>query len=104
MHPPPHLGLDREQLGLHPLLARDPLELEPPVPALRADVREAKEVERFRLSEPTCLSSLGGEPSELDQPRLLRPQFQRKLREPLAKLREEPLGVFTVLEARDVVV
>jgi hypothetical protein len=43
-------------------------------------------------------------PSELDQPRLLRCQLQRELREPLAKVCEEPLRVFTVLEARDVVV
>jgi len=45
MHPTPHLGLDRVQLGAHLLLARDPLQLEPSTPVLPADVREAQEVE-----------------------------------------------------------
>ena len=34
----------------------------------------------------------GGEPPELDQPRLVRVQLQPELREPLAKLGEEPLA------------
>src|ERR1019366_2593791 len=33
MHPFAHLGLDRFELRLHLLLARDPLELEPSAPA-----------------------------------------------------------------------
>jgi hypothetical protein len=60
------LGLDLVKLGPHPLLARDSLELEPSVLGLRADMREAKKVERLRLPQPTCRSSLGSEPSELD--------------------------------------
>jgi len=104
MHATPHLGLDRVQLGAHLLPARDPLELEPPVSVLRAYVREAQELERLRPPESPRLPSLGGEPPELDQPRLLRMQFQRELREPLAKIGQEPLSVLTVLEARHVVV
>ena len=41
---------------------------------------------------------------ELDQARLLWVQFQRELREPVAKVAEEPLGVLAMLKARDVVV
>src|ERR1019366_305351 len=85
MHPTPHLGLDRVQLGAHLLLARDPLEPKPPAPVLPADVREAQEIERLRLGDPTAESVSGGEPSELDQPRLLRMQLQPELREPAAK-------------------
>jgi hypothetical protein len=50
------------------------------------------------------LPSLGGEPSELDQPRLVRVQLQPELREALAEISEEPLGVLTMLKARHIVV
>ena len=53
---------------------------------------------------PRPLSILGGEPPELDEPRLLGMQFQPELRESLAQLGEEPLGVTLVLEANDEVV
>src|SRR5579884_6229 len=46
----------------------------------------------------------GGEPPELDQPRLLDLQFQPEFREPLAQLGEEPLRACTMLEAHDEVV
>jgi hypothetical protein len=45
MPAPSHLGLDRLELGAHLLLARDSSELEPPVPVLRADMRESQELE-----------------------------------------------------------
>ncbi len=62
-------------------------------------MREAQKPERLRLAEPPRLSSLDGEPSELDQPRLLGSQLQTELREPVAKVRPEPLGVIPVLES-----
>ena len=49
-------------------------------------------------------SILGGVPPELDQPRLLRMQLQTELREPVAQIGQEPLGVLTMLKARHVVV
>ena len=67
-------------------------------------MREAEKLERLRLPESTLLTSLGGEPAELDQSRLLRMQLQTELREPVVKVGEEPLGVLTALEAHDVVV
>src|ERR1035438_10168313 len=91
MPAPPDLGLHRAQLCPHLLLDRDPLELEPPVPGLRADVREPQEVERLRLPVAAPGSILGGVPPELDQPRLLRLQLQTELREPVAEIGEEPL-------------
>src|SRR6266542_5274856 len=98
------LGLDLAQLRLQPLRLGDALELKASVAGLPADVREAQEPERLRLAESPLLSSLGGEPAELDQARLLGGQLQVELRKPAAKLGEEPLGVITMLEADDVVV
>ena len=96
----PQLGLDRAQLRWHPLGVGDALEFEPPVPGLRADVREPQEPEGLRLAETARRSVAGSEPPELDQPRLLVRQFQPERREPSAKIGEEPLGVIPVLEAR----
>ena len=66
-----------------------------PLPLVRADVREAQEVERLRLTQPPRLPTFGRVASELDQPRLVRVQLQTELREPLAKLGEEPLRIVT---------
>ena len=43
-------GFDLLELGPHPLRDRDPPHPEAPVPCLPADVREAEEVERLRLT------------------------------------------------------
>jgi hypothetical protein len=67
-------------------------------------MREAQELERLRLPVAARLASFGGVPSELDQPRLVRMQFQPESREPLAKIGKEPLSVLTMLEARQEVV
>jgi len=92
------LGLDLAELGSHPLFAGDAPQREPSAPPGRAQVREAEELKRLGLPEPTGFAVSGGEPSELDQPRLLGVQFQAERREPVAKVGEEPLGVLTVLE------
>src|SRR5262249_25118588 len=47
---------------------------------------------------------LGGEPAKLDQPGLVRVQFQPELRQPLAKLDCEPLGVFPPFKPNDEIV
>ena len=75
-----------------------------PCLVLRTDVRETQELERLRLPVAAALPVAGGEPPELDQPRLVRMQLQAELREPVAQIGEEPLGVVSVLEARHVVV
>src|SRR5512142_2195472 len=98
------LAFEGIELGPHPLRVGDPLELEPSLPGLPARVREAKETERLRLAKLTRLSSLGGIPPELDQPRLLSVQSQVELREPVAQVRPEPLGVAPMLESHHEVV
>jgi hypothetical protein len=67
-------------------------------------VCEAQELERLRLPEATLRSSLGGEPAELDQPRLFGCQLQAEPREPAAKLLQEPACIALLLKADDVVV
>ena len=67
-------------------------------------MREPQELERLRLPVAASGSILGGVPPELDQPRLLRMQLQTELREPVAQIGEEPLGVLTMLKARHVVI
>ena len=67
-------------------------------------MREAQEIERFRLGLAAAGSMLGGEAPKLDQPRLALVQLQTKAREPLAKLSPEPLGLVTMLKAHHEVI
>ncbi|MDQ3765275.1 MAG: hypothetical protein M3460_28470 [Actinomycetota bacterium] len=67
-------------------------------------MREAQEVERFGLAEPTPCPVRGGEPPELDEACLVGVQFQRKLREPFAQVPQELPGVTVMLESDDEVV
>src|ERR1019366_1055743 len=55
-------------------------------------------LERLRLAKPTRCAIPDGVPPELDQPRLLGVQLQPELREPVAKLGPEPLGVLPMLK------
>jgi len=104
MPAPLKLVFDLLELGPQPL--RDGVAPEPETPVLApsADVREAQELEGLRLPESPCRSSLGGEPPELDQPGLVGMQLQPELREPLAKVVEELLGVALMLEADDEII
>ena len=92
------LAFEGVELGPHPFRVGGPLELEAPLPGLPARVREAKKAERLRLAKTPRRPSLGGVPAELDQARLLGVQLQAELREPVAKIRPEPLGVIPILE------
>src|SRR5512142_3314241 len=96
--------LEPVELGRHPFRVGDSLELEAPVPRLPTDVGEAKETERLRLAKATRRSPLGGESAELDQACLLGVEFQVELREPVAKVRPEPLSVVPTLESHHGVV
>src|ERR1700677_2337491 len=93
------LAFQRPELGSHPFRVGNPLQLETPCLGLRADMREAKELERLRLANSSPLAVRGGVPPELDQPRLLGVQLQGELGEPAAKVCPEPLGVIPVLES-----
>src|SRR5579862_9743269 len=98
------LAFQRSELGAHPFGVGDPLELEASFLGLRADVREAEELERLRLADSSPLAVRGGGPPELDQPRLVGVQLQSELREPAAKVGPEPLGVLPMLESHHQVV
>jgi hypothetical protein len=67
-------------------------------------VREAEELERLRFPGPPLLPVRGGEPPELDQPRLAGVQLQPELRKPLAKVMQEPARILVILETQDEVV
>src|SRR5512142_1229614 len=63
-----------------------------------------REIERLRLPGAPLLPVRGGEPPELDQPRLARVQLQGEPREPLAEIPQELPGVSQMLEPGDEVV
>jgi hypothetical protein len=52
------------------------------VPVLPADMREAQKVERLGLAFPSLFPAFLGEAPKLDPARLVRVQFQPKLRQP----------------------
>jgi len=76
MPAPTQLALDRFELGPHPFSDSDPPQPEPSAPVLATDVCQAQEIERLRLTQTPHATSFGREPSELDQPRLVRVQSQ----------------------------
>ena len=104
MPPSPEFIFDLMQLGSHPLRGRGAPHHVAPAPGLAADVREAHEVERLRSPESPLCSTLGGEPSELDQARLLGLQLKCEPGKPLAQARQEPFGVAMVLETRNEII
>ena len=63
-----------------------------------------QEGERFRLPEPPLLPVPGCIPAELDKAGLVGVQLQGELREPVAEVAEELLGVTLMLEPDDEVV
>ena len=56
------------------------------------------------LQDPARGPLLSGEPADPDQARLLGMELQAELREPLAKVRPEPLGISSILETHHKVV
>jgi len=100
----PQLAPEGVKLCPRPLRVGDPLELKTPGPGLPADMREAQKPKRLRLAQTPFLTLLGGEPPAPHQSRLLGVQPQAELREPVAKIRPEPLGVVPILEPHHEVV
>jgi hypothetical protein len=56
------------------------------------------------VAKPSLCSTLGGEPSELDQPGLVRRQLQVELRQPFGQLSLEASRITLVLEPDDDVI
>src|SRR6266446_1620242 len=94
------LRLNCLELGHQPLLRRlaphDECSIFPALPTI---MREAQKREGFRLSLSPLLSALSGEPPKLDQPRLLRVQFQAELRQALPEFFQKSLRLCSALEA-----
>jgi hypothetical protein len=98
-------GFHRLKLRLPPLAHRLAQHREAALPCLPATVREAQEVEAPRRAPITAfLSVRARKATELDESRLLRMQFQPEVREPFAQLREEPLGLDSMLEPNNKVI
>jgi hypothetical protein len=68
--------LDRQQSRSHSLGHGSPLHLKLTILASSTDVRQSQKIKRLGRSLPTIFPILFGKPSELDQPRFLRMQFQ----------------------------
>ena len=70
---------DGQQLGVEFLPRRFAVDREIASPGFSTDVGEAQEVEGFGRAIAAFRATLLGVPTELDQPRFLRMQFQAKL-------------------------
>src|SRR6201996_7356882 len=99
MHPLTQLRLNGVKRRTH-ALRHGPAANDKIAPGVRrAVVREPQKRERLRLSFTALLPISLRVPTKLDQPRLLRMEFQRKARQPFLKLSQEPLRIFTLLKA-----
>jgi hypothetical protein len=89
------------ELPNHPLCRRDsPDGKGSTTPEMSTMMREPQEHEGFRFSLATPFSISEGKPPELDQPRLVRMQFQSELHQPLLKITQESFGISPVLKAQ----
>jgi hypothetical protein len=101
MLPALKLDLNGFELRGHPLCRRDsPDSKSSATPEVPAMMREPQEYEGFRFSLATPFSVSEGKPPELDQPRLVRMQFQTELHQPFLKITQESFGVSPVLKAQ----
>src|SRR6202051_3052150 len=98
MHACAELLLDLLQLCPHTLADRHALHDKTSVPVFSADVREAQEVECFRLVFPSPRPIFFGVPPELNQTRFVRVEFQPELRQSFLKVLQETLRFSSVLE------
>src|SRR6202030_1646414 len=99
------LGLHGFKLRHHPLRRRDtPDGKGPATPEMPTIMGEPQEYEGFWFSLATPFSVSEGKPPELNQPRLVRMQFQTELHQPLLKITQESFGVSPVLKAQHNVV
>src|SRR5262250_3068103 len=92
------LHVERFQLRPLALGDGDTSDPDPPGPGPRADMREPQEIERLRPAQTPPRPIPSGVPPELDQPRLVRMQAQPELRQPPAKLDQEPPRIILMLK------
>ncbi len=105
VHAPLQFGFHLAQLRLQPFTNRLPQHRVVTVaPLLPADMREAQEVERLRLSLSALLPVLDRIRPELQKARLLRMQFEAELSHSFAQFCPEPFGIRLLLESNHDVV
>src|SRR4051812_9530112 len=105
MLPALKLSFNGFELQNHPLGRRNPPDGEgSATPEMPTIMSESQEYEGFWFSLATPFSISEGKPSELDQPRLVRMQFQTELNQPLLKITQESFSVSPVLKAQHKIV
>src|SRR5579862_4953702 len=100
VHASPQFGFHRIELRLQALAHRLPQHREASITSFgRANVREAKKVERLGLTQAHSPASRGRIRAELQQSGLLGMQLQCELGQPLGQLAAKPLGIRLHLES-----
>jgi hypothetical protein len=99
MHSPPQLDLNVQQLRLHAFANRLPKHQKPSLLRLPADMLEAEEIKGLRLAQTEPLSVGRRMASELEEPRLLRVQFQLELLHSFLQFFPELFGIVLELES-----
>jgi hypothetical protein len=99
------LCLDAIELRNHPLLRRNAPDVKGSAARqVSTEMCEPRNVKVIGFSLATPLSIPDVEPPELDQTRLVRMQFRTEPYQPFPELREEPLGVGSILKAHHKIV
>jgi hypothetical protein len=100
VHSPSEFVFYFAQLRWHPFTNRLPQHSVVSVASrLPADMREAKEGKRFRLSFSTLLPVSGRVPPELQKSRFVAVQFRAELPKPLSEFRKKLFGIDFALES-----
>jgi hypothetical protein len=86
-------GFDLPKLGVQPLADGVPPDQPPAFPGPPEDVGKAQEGEGFGLALTTSPAVLMSEPSELDDPGLVRVQLQRERLQSLLQLGQKPVRI-----------
>ena len=86
------MALTCPELGVQPRAHGVPPDQPPALPGPPEDVGEAQEGEGLGLALTPGTAVLTGEPSELDDPGLVRVHLQRERFQPLLQLGQEPVA------------
>jgi hypothetical protein len=98
------LGLERRELGSHPLLDRVAVDLEAPLQSRPTDVGEPQKGEGLRLPLASPFSVLAREASKLDQASLVGVKLEAEACQSLAQLPQTSLRLCPMLEPNDEVI
>ena len=104
VHPAAQRLLNLLQLGHHPLVRRLSPDREPALRTGSTLMNKSEECKRLRFLLAPPAPVLSRISAELQQPRLLRMEFQPKLCQPLPEFFQEPLGIGLVLESHHQIV